>query len=200
MALAEANNSAGPEEKVKGRTMTQESFQDGEVEVNHDNTVRSLETFYFQERVSGRKSIFSMVNFHQSLQSRLLSSKAIYMVFHKHKKRISLLKLFYNPVHFVPFLQHSKRLRFCWQCPLLHWLMRLPKPVAQAEWSGAHVTNPPASSIGRHGSGGSAATIWNTAPSFSKSSSARRRSAKTWGLRSMRKTSMLEFGWVWRPE
>lgn len=32
MALAEANNSVGPEEKVKGRTMTQEGFQnDGEV-------------------------------------------------------------------------------------------------------------------------------------------------------------------------
>lgn len=32
MSLAEANNSAGPEEKVIGRSMTEESFQnDGEV-------------------------------------------------------------------------------------------------------------------------------------------------------------------------
>lgn len=38
MALAEANNSVEPEKKVKGGTMTQESF-DGEVLVKHDNTV-----------------------------------------------------------------------------------------------------------------------------------------------------------------
>lgn len=75
--------------------------------------------------------------------------------------------------------------------------MHSPKRAAQAEWRGAHVTTPPASSIEKRGSGGSAETTWNIAPSFSRSSSAKRRSARTWGLKLTPKTSTLEFGWVW---
>ena len=92
--------------------------------------------------------------------------------------------------------QHSRRLPSCWRCPLRRWPMRSPKRAARAAWRGARATTPPASSIGKPGSGGSAATTWNTAPSFSRSSWARRGSARTWGLRSTPTTSTSEFGWV----
>lgn len=76
--------------------------------------------------------------------------------------------------------------------------MRSLKRAARAEWRGAHVTIPPASSTEKRGSGGSAATTWNIAPSFSRSFSAKRGSARTWGLRSTPTTSTSEFGWVGR--
>lgn len=74
--------------------------------------------------------------------------------------------------------------------------MRSPRLAAQAEWKGARVTTPPGSSTEKHGSGGFAETTWNTAQSSSRSSLAKRGSARTWGRRSMPTTSTLESGWV----
>lgn len=105
-------------------------------------------------------------------------------------------KLFYFLWYLLHSSQHSRRPPSYWQCPLRRWPMHSPKRAAQDEWRGARVTIPLASSIEKRGSGGSAATTWNIAPSSSRSSSAKRGSARTWGLRLTPTTSTLEFGWV----
>ena len=97
---------------------------------------------------------------------------------------------------FLHLSQRSRRPPSSWQCPPQHWPTHSPKHAAQAAWRGARATTPPESSIGKRGSGGSAGTTWNTAPSFWRSSLARRWSTGTWGLRWTPTTSTLAFGWV----